>query len=139
MALALAVVGIIIGIATDRQTERFENEQDLAEAARVSEFVSDHYARSTAGLKPVRNWTRSWSRPPPSPALRITMFDAQGNILAYSHDPYPSTFLELEAGPVRQKLVDEGWEGETDVWFDQEIFPVLYEGEVVGSFAGPGI
>ena len=135
LALALAVVGIFIGIATDRQTQRFENEQDLAEAARVSEFVSEHYteeygwAESSAQLDSLLEQAAAIS------GLRITMFDAHGNILAYSHDPYPSTFLELEAVPVRQKLVDEGWEGEMDVWFDQEIFPVLYEGEVVGSFA----
>ena len=135
LTLALAMVGIFIGLTTDRQTERFENEQDLAEAARVSEFVSNYYAyaeeygwaESSTQLESIVRQAAAIS------GLRITMFDAHGNLLADSHDPSASTSLEFEESPVRQKPVGEGWEEEA--WYEQSVFPVLHEGEVVGSFA----
>lgn len=43
LALALGLVGVLTGLAADRQTTSFETELELAEAARVSEFVSGHY------------------------------------------------------------------------------------------------
>ena len=133
LTLALATVGIFIGLATDRQTERFDNEQDLAEAARLSEYVSNYYddeygwAGSDTYLSSIVEELAAIS------GLQITMFDAHGNILAHSHDPYSPTFLEFEESPVRQKPVGEGWEEEA--WYEGDAFPVLHEGEVVGSFA----
>ena len=43
LSLALAMVGFFIGLATDRQTDRFENDLNLAQAERVRDFVSDYY------------------------------------------------------------------------------------------------
>ena len=131
LTLALATVGIFISLATDRQTERFENEQGLAEVARVSEFVSDHYAEEYGWAETSTELDSIVEQAAAISGLRITMFNAHGNVLAHSHQPYPSTFLELEAGPVRQMPVGEGW-GE-EAWYGEGIFPVIYEGEVVGS------
>ena len=133
LTLALAVVGIFIGLATGRQTERFENEQDLAEAARVSEYVSNYYheeygwAGSDTYLSLVVEQLAAIS------GLQITMFDAHGNILAHSHDPYSSPPLEFDGWPSWEESAWNTWEGEP--WYEGDAFPVLYEGEVVGSFA----
>ena len=133
LTLALAIVGIFIGLATGRQTERFENEQDLAEAARVSEYVSNYYheeygwAGSDTYLSLVVEQLAAIS------GLQITMFDAHGNILAHSHDPYSSPSPEFDGWPSWEESAWDTWEGEP--WYEGDAFPVLYEGEVVGSFA----
>ena len=131
LTLALAIVGIFIGLATDRQTERFEDEQDLAEAARVSEFVSDYYAQEYGWAESSTQLDSVVEQAAAISGLRITMFDAQGNILADSHGLYPSSYLVVEPGPVPQMQVGEGWEEEA--WYEEDVFPVIHEGEVVGS------
>ena len=133
LTLALATVGIFISLATDRQTERFENEQGLAEVARVSEFVSDYYAEEYGWAETSTQLDSIVEQAAAISGLRITMFDAHGSILAHSHEPYSPTSLEFEERPLRQKPVGEGWEEEA--WYEEGVFPVLYEGEVVGSLA----
>ena len=90
LALALATVGIFIGLATERQTERFESDHDLARAERVSQFISNHYieervwAESGSGVQSIVDQAADIS------GLRITMFDTEGNIVADSYGPYSS-------------------------------------------------
>ncbi len=132
LTLALAVVGIFIGLATDSQTERYENEQDLAEAARVSEYVSDYHAEdygwadSSIELHSVVEQAAAIS------GLRITMYDSEGNLIADSHEPYSSPSSELNQLRSWEEPIGEEWEDES--WYEEGVFPVLHEGEIVGSF-----
>ena len=121
IVLTLAGAGIFISLATETQIERFETDRAVAQAGRVGDFISNYSIEN----RDIEN------RDPAEPrgdlewlvqqaagisGLRITTYDAQGNIVADSTPPYISNALESEYG---QK---EG-----------EVVPLLSDGEVVGS------
>ncbi len=146
LTLALAIVGIFIGLATEVETERFGQDQDLAEAARVSDYLSSYYteeygwAESDAQLESIVE---------PAAAIfgrHLILFDSDGNIVADSYPSYAIASSESEQGPDWEELYESGqygpedasweiWEAEGHAWIEQGFFPVLYGGELVGSFA----
>ena len=116
IALTLAGAGIFISLATETQVERFETDQAMAQAGRVSEFISSYsienrdLAETGAELQSIVQQAADIS------GLRITTYDAQGNVVADSNPPYISNFSEREYRPK-----------------EAESFPLLSGGEVVGS------
>ncbi len=121
IVLTLAGAGIFISLATETQIERFETDRAVAQAGRVGDFISNYSIEN----RDIEN------RDPAEPrgdlewlvqqaagisGLRITTYDAQGNIVADSTPPYISNALESEYG---QK--------------GAEVVPLLSDGEVVGS------
>ena len=133
LALALVTVGIFIGLATERQTERFETDHDLAQAGRVSQFISNYYVEEHAWDEPGGGLQTIVEQAADISGRRITMFDAEGNIVADSYGPYPSSPPELEGWPSQKEPVWDTREG--DAQHKGEVFPVLSDGELVGSLA----
>ena len=144
LSLALALVGLFIGLATDVQTERFEDDRILAQSARVSEFVSSHYTEEYGWDQPDRGLQEGVEDIAAISGLHITVFDSEGNVVADSHLPYWSIDPGLEDGPVWEEWYEGEWDGleeqaweiwDGEAWYREEYFPVLHDGEIVGSFA----
>ena len=144
LSLALALVGFFIGLATDVQTERFEDDRILAQSARVSEFVSSHYTEEYGWGQPDRGLQEGVEDIAAISGLHITVFDSEGNVVADSHLPYSSIDPGLEDGPVWEEWYEGEWDGleeqaweiwDGEAWYREEYFPVLHDGEIVGSFA----
>ena len=116
IVLTLAGAGIFVSLSTEMQVERFETDQAMAQAGRVSEFISNYSienrdpAEPGAGLQSVVQQAADIS------GLRITAFDAQGKVVADSNPPHITDAMEDEYGPK-----------------EAESFPLLSGGEVVGS------
>ena len=116
IVLTLAGAGIFISLSTEMQVERFETDQAMAQAGRVSEFISNYSienrdpAEPGAGLQSVVRQAADIS------GLRVTAFDARGNVVADSNPPHISNDMEGEYAPK-----------------EAESFPLLSGGEVVGS------
>ena len=134
LSVALATVGIFIGLATERQTIRFDNDQDLAQVGRASRFISDYYAEDHAssasndGLQSIVEQAADVS------GFRLTMLDIQGNVVADSYSPSPSISIvnpDLVIGPSRE--IPHGYEGNGDVPPSGEVLPVFYDGDPVGT------
>ncbi len=117
IALTLAGAGIFISLATETQVERFETDQAMAQAGRVSEFISNYSIENPdpAGLGP--DLQSVVQQAADISGLRITTYDAQGNVVADSNPPSSiSSPLEDQYGPK-----------------EAESFSLLSDGEVVGS------
>lgn len=118
IALTLAAAGIFISFATEMQVERFESEHAMAQAGRVSEFITNYgvenqdVAGSGGDLQSIVQQAADIS------GLRITTFDAQGNVVADSTSPSIANLETTEGGPKAGEAV-----------------PILSGGEVVGSIA----
>ena len=145
LALALGLVGVLTGLAAHRQTTSFETELELAEAARVSEFVSGHYGEEYGWPESNEELQMPMEQAAAIAGLHIIMFDAQGETLAGSHDPYVSTGGSSDMGTVSH---EPAWRAEEPIrwepaWDEPEKafpyegggFPVLSDGKLVGSFA----
>ena len=144
LTLSLVVVGFLVGRATEGQTKRFEQDQDLARAARVSDFVSGYYAEEYGWADPYTELQDSLEQAASIFGSHLTLYDSEGNVIADSYPAYAIDFSEPEQGPDWEEWYEGGqygsedaswdmWEGET--WNEDELFPVLYDGEIVGSFA----
>ena len=116
IALTLAAAGIFISLATETQVERFESDQAMAQAGRVSEFISNYNVETRDPAEPGTELQSIVQQAADISGLRITTFDAQGNVVADSNPPYISNPLESEGGPKEVEAV-----------------PLLSGGEVVGS------
>ena len=116
IVLTLAGAGIFISLATETQIERFETDRAVAQAGRVGDFISNYSIENRDPAEPRGDLEWLVQQAAGISGLRITTYDAQGNIVADSTPPYISNALESEYG---QK---EG-----------EVVPLLSDGEVVGS------
>ena len=141
LTLALTTVGFFIGLAADRQTERFEDDQGFAQAGRVGDFVSDYYTEEHGWAGPDAGLQESVEHAAAVAGLHITVFDARGDVVADSHSPYYPVSASPEEGPMGEDWIEPEWEGseeeaweqwEAEVWYREEVFPVLHDGEVVG-------
>ena len=121
IVLTLAGAGFFVSLSTEMQVERFETDQAVAQAGRVSEFISNYSienpdpAEPGAGLQSVVRQAADIS------GLHITTFDAQGKVVADSNPPYISDAMEGEYGPN-----------------EAGSFPLLSGGAVVGSVTASG-
>ena len=118
IALTLAGAGIFISLATETQVQRFETDQAMAQAGRVSEFISNYSIENRDPVEPGGELESIVQQAADISGLRITTFDSQGNVVADSNPPYISNLLE---GEERLK--------------EAEALPLLSGGEVVGSIA----
>ena len=116
IVLTLAGAGIFISLATETQVERFETDRAMAQAGRVSEFITNYSIENRDPAEPRGELQWLVEQAAGISGLRITTYDAQGNIVADSTPPYISNALESEYG---QK--------------EAEVVPLLSDGEVVGS------
>ena len=121
IALTFAAAGISISLAIGTQVERFESDQAMAQAGRVSEFISNYSVedRDRAGggddLQSIVQQAADIS------GLRITTFDSQGNVVADSNPPYISS--------MSNSVINE------DQFEESEAVPLLAGGDLVGSLA----
>ena len=116
IVLTLAGAGIFISLATGIQVERFETDQAMAQAGRVSEFISNHSVESRHSAEPGAELQSMVQQAADISGLRITTFDSQGNVVADSNPPHVSNAMGSEYGPR-----------------EAEALPLLSGGEVVGS------
>ena len=117
IVLTLAGAGIFISLATETQVERFETDQAMAQAGRVSEFISNYSIENRDPAEPGAELQAVVQQAADLSGLRITTFDAQGNVVADSNPPSSiSNPLESGGGPK-----------------EAEALPLLSDGEVVGS------
>ena len=116
IALTLAGAGIFISLATETQIERFQTDQAMAQAGRVSEFISNYSIENRDPAEPGAELRSVVQQAADVSGLRITTYDSQGNVVADSHPPYISNLPE---GKERPKGADA--------------LPLLFDGEVVGS------
>ena len=116
IALTLVGAGIFISLATETQIERFETDQAMAQAGRVSEFISNYSIENRDPAEPGAELQSVVKQAADISGLRITTFDAKGNVVADSSPPYISNSMEGEGRPK-----------------EAESFPILSDGEVVGS------
>ena len=114
IVLTLAGAGILISLATETQVERFETDQETAQAERVSEFISNYSIENDDLAEPAAELQSVVQQAADISGLRITTYDSQGNIVAESNPPYISDALEGEGRP-------------------KESLRLLSDGEVVGS------
>ena len=121
IVLTLAGAGIFISLATETQIERFETDRAVAQAERVSEFISNYSIENSDPAEPGPEMQSVVQQAADISGLRITTFDSQGNVVADSNPPYISNALESEYGPK-----------------DAETLPLVSDGEVVGSIATSG-
>ena len=96
IVLTLAGAGIFISLATETQVERFETDQAMAQAGRVSEFISNHSIENRDPAEPGAELQSIVQQAADISGLRITTFDSQGNVVADSNPPYISNALESE-------------------------------------------
>ena len=111
LAVVLASVGLFVSVVTDRQAERFEYEQESAQAARVSNVVSGLYDEEIGWNEPETELQAAVEQVADVLGTRITVLDPYGSVLANSHE------LIL-----------------AEPYFTEESYPLLHGGEVVGSF-----
>ena len=116
IALTLAGAGIFISLATETQVERFETDQDMAQAGRVREFISNYSIENSDPAEPGAELESIVQQVADLSGLRITTFDSQGNVIADSTPPYISIPLENGGGLK-----------------EAEALPLISDGEVVGS------
>ena len=116
IVLTLAGAGIFISLATETQIERFETDQAMAQAGRVSEFISNYSIENRDPAEPGAELQAVVQQAADLSGLRITTFDAQGNVVADSNPPYISNPVENGGGPK-----------------EAEALLLLSDGEVVGS------
>ena len=88
LGLALALIGVTAGVVADKQTERFERDQDSAQVERVRQLVSEYHAKrqdwryGSAGLQEIIQRAGSVS------GAHIQVYDPKGTLIADSHyDP----------------------------------------------------
>ena len=145
LVLALAAVGIFISLAAERQTERFETDLDVAQAGRVNRFITNNYVAEHAAPEPGAGLQSIVEQASDISGLRITMFDARQSVIADSHGSYSSISTSnpdlAEEPNGRDEPGLAGWEMEAG--YEGEVFPLIYDGELVGSLAassgfGPG-
>ena len=146
LTLALVVVGLLVGRATEVETERFGQDQDLALAARASDFVSGYYAEEYGWVDPHTELQDGVEQAAAIFGRHLILFDSEGSIVADSHPSYAIASSGSEQRPDWEELYKGGqygpedtsweiWEAEGHAWIEKGFFPVLYEGELVGSFA----
>ena len=116
IALTLVGAGIFISLATETQIERFETDQAMAQAGRVSEFISNYSIENRDLAGPGAELQSVVQQAADISGLRITTYDPDGNVVADSNPPYISNLQEGEERPK-----------------EAESFPLLSGGEVVGS------
>ena len=116
IVLTLAGAGIFISLSTEMQVERFETDQAMAQAGRVSEFISNYNIENRDPAEPGAELQSVVRQAADISGLRVTAFDARGNVVADSNPPHISNDMEGEYGPK-----------------EAESFPLLSGGEVVGS------
>ena len=116
IVLTLAGAGIFISLATATQVEQFETDRAVAQAGRVSEFISSYSIENQDLAEPGGELQSVVQQAAGISGLRITTYDSQGNVVADSHPPYISNDIEGERRPN-----------------EVESFPLLSGGEVVGS------
>ena len=117
IVLTLAGAGIFISLATETQIERFETDQAMAQAGRVSEFITNYSIENSDPAGPGTELESIVQQAADLSGLRITTFDAQGNVVADSNPPSSiSNPLENGGGPK-----------------EAEALLLLSDGEVVGS------
>ena len=121
IVLTLAGAGVFISLATETQIERFETDRAVAQAERVSEFISNYSIENSDPAEPGPEMQSVVQQAADISGLRITTFDSQGNVVADSNPPYISNALESEYGPK-----------------EAETLPLVSDGEVVGSIATSG-
>lgn len=122
LAVALALVGASIGFTADRQTERFVHDQDAARAARVRQFVADHYAKQRDWDADKKDLQQTLERAGHVSGSRIVVYDVNGSVVADSHS------LLLEESPVR------GGKRGRDLRKEAKRFPLHHDKERVGAF-----
>ena len=106
IALTLAGAGIFISLATETQVERFETDQTMAQAGRVSEFISNYSIENHDPAEPGAELQAIVQQAADISGLRITTYDSQGNVVAYSNPPpYISNALESGHGPKEAEVV----------------------------------
>ena len=122
LAVSLVLVGLATGVVAGKQTQRFEIDRDSARAARVHRFVADFYASR-------KNWERDKAvlqellgQAGPFSGVRIQVFDSSRVLVADSH---------LNVPPPSFGRSTRGWR---DRRFEAQEFPVMENGEQVGSF-----
>ncbi len=116
IALTLAGAGIFISLATETQVQQFETDQVMAQAGRVSEFISNYSIENRDPAEPGAELQSMVQQAADISGLRITTFDSQGNVVADSNPPYTSNPLEGEGRPKEVGAL-----------------PLLSGGEIVGS------
>ncbi len=139
LALALTAVGVFIGLATERQTERFESDQELAQAGRVSRFITNSYVEEHAWTEPGDELQSIVEEASSLSGLRVTLFDAQGTVVADSNAPSSSISTsnpDLADGASRDITVGDAEDGGPE--HDGRALPVFNDGEVVGSLIVSG-
>ena len=119
IALTLAAAGVFISLATETRVERFESDQAMAQAERVSEFITNYDVENRDPAGPGTELQSFVQQAADISGLRITTFDARGNVVADSNPPYISNSVINEDGP-------------------KEAVPLLSGGEVVGSLTASG-
>ena len=123
LAVALALIGLAAGVVAGKQTERFERDHNLAQVARVRQFVSEHYSRSRDGAITVDNLQRVLERAGPVSGVQIKIYDEDGRLVADSHALLPPLPVARDSR-VRAKRKDSA----------VQKFPLLRDGEQVGAF-----
>ena len=122
LAVALVLLGLATGLVAGKQAERFERNRDLAQAARVRQFVSDHYSRQRDWAKDREGLQQALERAGRLSGVQIQVFDQDGALVADSH-----TYIPLAPRDGERK----GWgRRKTDV----SEFPVFSSEEQVGAF-----
>ena len=122
LAVALVLVGASIGLAADRQTERFENDLHAAQAARVRQLVAEYYASRLDWDAGQADLQRTLERAGPVSGSRIVVYDAKGSIVADSH-------ASLDKG-----LPGRDGKKRMHPWKDAKRFPLHHDKEQVGTF-----
>ena len=129
LAVSLVLLGIATGVVADKQAERFERDRDLVLAARVQQFVAEHYSRQGNWLKDRDNLRQVLERAGRISGTRIKVFDQDGELVADSQTNIP---------PAPRDGRWRGWSKRRD---DPREFTLLSGEQQVGSFtisdAGP--
>ena len=122
LAVALALVGASIGIAADKQTQRFDRDRESAQAERVKRFLSNYYSEDGGWQIARANLQIELQRAGPVTGQRIVIYDDSGAVVADSH----ATVLEDHR---------EGHDRDKRVFFkDARKFPIFLGREEVGAF-----
>lgn len=144
LTLSLVLVGFLVGVATKRQTEQFELDQNLARDVRVSDLVSEYYAGDAGWYVGDAGLQDAVDQAAVIFGNRLTVFDSEGNVVADSDESAGSDINGSTEGPAledwgaveqndSESMIWEIWAGAG--WGEKDYFPVLHDGEVVGSFA----
>ena len=129
LAVSLVLLGIATGVVAGKQAERFERDRDLVHAARVRQFVAEHYSRQGNWLQDRDNLQQALERAGRISGTRIKVFDQDGELVADSHTNIP---------PAPRDGRWRGWSKRRD---DPREFALLSGEQQVGAFtvsdAGP--